>query len=139
MLYKFFVIIIISILSLQNCASIFSKRKFNISVNTNVPADVQLMHDVNTVLDTFTAPGDFEIDYRYLTRNQLLSSNPFLWITREGYQPHQVYIERTLNPITLWNILLFVATPFFLVDIFTGAIWKPQQNKYFIELQPDQL
>jgi len=116
-----------------NCATIFEKKEFKIAIETNVSgARVEYKYTHDTLINSFLTPGYITVNFRDFKLNQ---SDPYIDILSSGYETEQVFIRKTFSRKALLNFLLIFSTPFFLIDILSGAIWKPEKDKYFIELK----
>ena len=116
-----------------NCATIFSKREYRVAVDSNVQgATVEYKYNARTSIKTFQTPGTFSINFREFKFNQ---NDPFIDVSSPGYQTQRIFIQRSFSYYILLNYFLIISSPFMVIDILSGAIWKPLKKQHYIHLK----
>ncbi|MDX1959772.1 MAG: hypothetical protein SFU98_14450 [Leptospiraceae bacterium] len=120
-----------------NCATIFSKRIYTIKVES-IPqgANLTVYKKDRIFKNEQVTPAEFQVDFG--NDMEMLDGQLTLRLTKEGYKKKEVKFYKTVNTTTFWNALLL---PFWfigvLIDAGTGAIWKPEQDYYNVELEKE--
>ena len=112
------------------CATVFSDSTYTIRVESDPPdAEYVLLAPAGAVAisPAGRTPGDLTIDY-----GSMGTSDPRIQVRKEGYVTETAPVRRTLDYVTLVNILFW---PLFLVDVISGSFWKPEQGYYRFQLQ----
>lgn len=110
----------------SGCAYILSTDSQDISISTN-PAGAQVVITTTGGIEVFsgTTPAQAHLKRK---------NKYFVDVTLEGHESKRIHLEQSLNPKTLWNILLG-GIPGLIVDGISGAIWKLEPETIMITLQ----
>ncbi|HEY2827091.1 MAG TPA: hypothetical protein VGJ04_05770 [Pirellulales bacterium] len=115
------------------CATVASGLRSKVTFNTNPPDAHVVIHDSNgQEVASVQTPAQVKLD-RSVSMTK--AAHYTATIEAPGYQPQQVDINYTLNPWTFGNILLG-GIPGLIADDASGAIWKPEQDKISVNLNP---
>ena len=113
--------LLITVLALTSCATIFNGRKSKINLSSNVNTPVDLVVDgkphYNVVL-----PKKVKV------KNGFKSSK--ITGTAQGYEKAELNIEKKFNATSILNLANPVAWG---IDAATGAIMKPESKYYYLE------
>lgn len=120
--------LVLLVLLLAACATIFTSSSQNISVDSN-PKGATIIVNTTGGIQVFegTTPASVHLDRK----------NKYVVIVNlEGYREERIQIGQTLNPITIVNLLFW---PGFIVDLVTGAVWNLDPDQLFVTLQTASL
>lgn len=114
---------IMAIIAVSSCATVFNGTKAKILLtNDNVTEPVNITAD-NKQYNNVTLPYRVKVKRGY--------KNSEVKITSNGYEPFTMSIDKVFNGTYIANILF---PPGFIIDAATGAIMKPEQKTYFVNL-----
>jgi len=118
--------IVLAALLLGGCAYILSTDSQDISVST-YPPGAQVIITTTGGIEVFsgTTPAQVHLKRKY---------KYFVDVTLEGHKSKRIYLEQSLNPKTLWNLLIG-GIPGWIIDGVSGAIWKLEPETITITLQ----
>lgn len=103
------------ILSLMNCATMFSTSEYNYSIKSNVNADV-------TVISSGQPMSNLKTPFSLYVK---MNKATILRFNAEGYEEKFYVLERDFNFWFWWNF--FIGGPLgLIVDYNTGAMYKPK-------------
>ena len=110
----------------SGCAYILSTDSQDMSIST-YPPGAQVIITTTGGIEVFsgTTPAQAHLKRK---------NKYFVDVTLEGHESKRIYLEQSLNPKTLWNILIG-GIPGFIVDGISGAIWKLEPETIMITLQ----
>lgn len=118
--------IILVALLLSGCAYLLSTDSQDISISTN-PAGAQVIITTTGGIEVFS--GTTPAQAHLKRKNKYLVD-----VTLEGHEPKRIYLEQSLNPKTLWNLLIG-GIPGWIIDFASGAIWMLEPETIMITLQ----
>ncbi len=122
------------VINLQ-CATIFSDSKYDIQIKSTPPGATVLEQRGSNEIERMTTPGTYELDYGGSASANSNNRSHTLIVRKEGYNDGRIVIQRELDKIALIGVLYPVAV---LIDWGTGSIWKPEQDEFSVELDPEQ-
>lgn len=118
-------VLLLTVLAVSSCATIFS----------GVKAKVWLANDlVNEPVDIIADNrqyNDVMLPYRVKVKRGYRESN--ITITSNSYEPYHMGVDKVFNGTYIANILCPIG---FLIDAATGAMMKPEQKRYYVDLVP---
>jgi len=121
------IIILLCVFTCNACATIFNGSRAKIVVeNNNVKEAVNLTVDDKRYYETFL-PAEVRVKRGF--KASVITAQA------EGYETSTVVVRKTFNPISLGNIIIG-GIPGFGVDAATGALMKPEYNRYFLDMKP---
>lgn len=103
---------------LSSCATIFTGTRDNITVNSDVPAQVRV--DGNPVGST------------PVTINAKRGNTPVITVEKEGYETVTIKPEKHFNAVAILNLFNVV---FWGIDFATGAAFRFDQKYYMVEMR----
>lgn len=116
------------------CASIVSRSKYDVTINS-VPTQA-----VVRVLDrkgVEVAAGQTPVTLRLKAGNGFFRSARYtLVFSKEGYEDKHMPLETNLDPWYLGNLLFGGVIGFLIVDPATGAMWKIEDSMISVSLAP---
>jgi hypothetical protein len=114
-----------------SCATLVSSSEYEIRVESPTPgATVSAYYRKNSgAFHTGPAPAAFTLDFGQLT---LAENAAYLEVAAPGYITRKLALLKTIDWWIAGNIWFW---PLGLVDVGTGAMWKPQQTDFVIELE----
>lgn len=124
-------IIILSLLSLSGCATIFSGSSQTIHMKAIDSSTGETLENTSCVAkeaNGATSSLDMKADTITVTRGQGALN---IICTKPGYQQSNTMVGQSFNPVTLVNILVW---PGFFVDFGTGAMHK-YPSHYVINME----
>lgn len=124
---KFFlmhVMIIVMILALSSCATIFTGSKKRIMIDSNV-AEAQSVTIDGKKYKNVTFP--FQVKVKRGFHETLVTSQA------EGYEPSSLSIDKSFNAVSVLNLLSLLGWG---IDAATGAMMRPEYKNYELEFKP---
>ena len=118
--------IVLVALLLSGCAYLLSTDSQDISISTN-PAGAKVIITTTGGIEVFsgTTPAQAHLKRK---------NKYFVDVTLEGHESKRIYLEQSLNPKTLWNLLIG-GIPGWIIDGVSGAIWQLEPETIMITLQ----
>ena len=112
----------------SGCATIFGGRKNHFAVQEGTPPSAEVWLDGQKLGN---APLDMKLDKR------LIQDGSVVEIKKEGYETKSVVINRKIHP---WYVLADIVSGgiWFGIDLGTGNLYRPVNNKISYELEPEQ-
>lgn len=121
-------------LFLPSCATILSRSKYDISINSEPSnAYVQICDRRGAVV----ARGVTPFTTRLKAGDGFFKRASYsLQFSKEGYEDVQYALTASLDPQYFWNLISWSAWGMLLVDPATGAMWKFDGDAYTVPLTP---
>ncbi len=110
-------------LTLGSCATIFTGSKAKVIFDSNVQR-----------ADVFELEGKrhSNVTFPYQTKVKRGFNESLLKVEAQGYEPFSLIIDKTFNAVSVLNLLSLLGWG---IDAATGAMMKPEQKNYFLDLQ----
>lgn len=121
---KKLLLIALCALAFTSCASIISGSKKRVMFDSNVTSE-------GTVIVDGRRYKEVSFPCKVSVKRGLEES--VVRFNFEGYEGQTLYIDKSFNPVAVLNLTNIVG---WLVDIATGAITRPEQEIYWVELAP---
>lgn len=112
--------------STTSCASIFCGSKAKVTFDCNVKEDVALTIDGRKYHD---------VAFPFTTKVKRGFDETIVKAEANSYKPEIVVIDKKFNPVSIINLCDVLGWG---IDAATGAITKPENNYYQIELKKEE-
>ena len=109
--------------SATSCASIFCGSKAKVTFDCNVKNDVTL---------TIDGIKYYNVEFPFTTKIKRGFEDTIVRAESESYKPETLVIDKTFNPVSIINLCDVLGWG---IDAATGAITKPANSYYQIELK----
>ena len=109
--------------STTSCASIFCGSKAKVTFDCNVKNDVTL---------TIDGIKYYNVEFPFTTKIKRGFEDTIVRAESESYKPETLVIDKTFNPVSIINLCDVLGWG---IDAATGAITKPANSYYQIELK----
>lgn len=109
-----------------SCASIFCGTKAKVTFDCNVKENVNLLID---------GVKHYEVSFPFTTKVKRGYDDTVVKAEAEAYHSETIVIDKKFNPISIINLGNVLGWG---IDAATGAITKPADNYYFIELKKQE-
>lgn len=121
--YKKVVCSLLVLFLLFGCASIVSKRHYNVSITSSPNlARVEVRDETGNTIHEGTTPTSVTLGTK---RGYFKGKNYIVKFYLEGYQPYEVAIKRSLDGWYVFGNFVFGGLiGWLIVDPLTGAMWK---------------
>lgn len=122
------VIMIVAILLMSSCSTIFSGRKAKITINGSIPSNerVSIQTDAKSYSNVYL-PAVVKVKRK--------SKPSTVVVMSEGYNYSDVMVGKKINPI-FWSNILLGGLIGMGVDAGTGAMFKPNLKNYTVRMTP---
>lgn len=119
------------LVAMTSCGTILSGKKAKVTVNGSAPYSnerVSIQTDVKSYFNVYL-PAVVKVKRK--------SKPSIIKITSDNYDYSDIVVDKKINPAFWWNILLggFIGMG---VDAGTGAMYKPNQKYYTVQMAPKQ-
>jgi hypothetical protein len=118
-------------LASASCATLVSSSEYQMRVESQTPgATVRAFYRQNApAFYEASAPAAFTFDFGKMS---FAENAAFMEISAPGYATQKIALLKDIDWWVVGNIWFW---PIGLVDLSTGAMWKPQQTEYLIKLE----
>lgn len=106
-----------------SCASIFCGTKAKVTFDCNVKSGVNL---------TIDGIKHHNVEFPFTTKVKRGFDDTIVKAEAENYKPETLVIDKTFNPVSIINLCDVLG---WAIDAATGAITKPANNYYQIEMK----
>ncbi len=110
----------------SGCAYMLSTDSQDISIST-YPIGAKVIITTTGGIEVFS--GTTPAQAHLKRKNEYIVD-----VTLEGHESKRIYLEHSLNPKTLWNLIIG-GIPGWIIDGVSGAIWKLEPETITITLQ----
>lgn len=125
------VLLFVTVLSLNACATLVSTSEYTLQVDS-APAGATVRAYYRQNAPAFhegAAPTAFQMDFGSMS---VAENDAYFEVSLRGYATRKIFIRKTIDWWVLGNIWFW---PIGLVDLGTGAMWKPEQQFYQVQLE----
>ena len=119
---------LLCLVGMTSCATLFSGSKANITVDNNRP----VTESVTLTVDEKTY---YNVDFPAKIRIKRGFKPTHITAKANGYTDGSATVNKKFNGTSLWNIVLG-GVPGYAIDAATGAMMKPTENHYMLNMQP---
>ena len=121
-------------LLLTSCATIMSRSKYDISINTEPQnATVHVFDKRGNIVTSGVTP----MTVRLKAGDGFFKRASYsLRFYKDGYEEVQYSLTTSIDPNYFWNLFSWSALGLFLVDPMTGAMWQFSGDSYSVPLTP---
>ncbi len=109
-----------------SCASIFCGTKAKVTFDCNVKDGVSLLID---------GKKHYDVSFPFIIKIKRGFDDTVVKAEAETYYPETLLIDKKFNPISILNLCDVLGWG---IDAATGAITKPAENYYFIEMKKQE-
>ncbi|MGM9819036.1 MAG: hypothetical protein ACI30B_08685 [Paludibacteraceae bacterium] len=109
-----------------SCASIFCGTKAKVTFDCNVKDGVSLLID---------GKKHYDVSFPFTIKIKRGFDDTVVKAEAETYYPETLLIDKKFNPISILNLCDVLGWG---IDAATGAITKPAENYYFIEMKKQE-
>lgn len=121
-----FALLGVIVFSTTSCASIFCGTKAKVTFDCNVKEGVSLLID---------GVKHYDVSFPFTTKIKRGFDDSVVKAEAESYFPETLVIDKKFNPISIINLCDVLGWG---IDAATGAITKPANSHYFIEMKKQE-
>lgn len=119
-----FLVSIMSIMTLSSCSSIFCGSKAKVTLESNIQEEATL---------TIDGQKYHNVTFPYTTKIRRGFDETVVKVEAPSYQTETLVINKNFNAVSVINLFDVLGWG---IDAATGAITKPEQKWYQIEMKP---
>ncbi len=119
-----FLVSIMSIMTLSSCSSIFCGSKAKVTLESNIQEEATL---------TIDGQKYHNVTFPYTTKIRRGFDETVVKVEAPSYQTETLVINKNFNAVSVINLIDVLGWG---IDAATGAITKPEQKWYQIEMKP---
>lgn len=122
--FTVFLVSIMSIMTLSSCSSIFCGSKAKVTLESNIQEEATL---------TIDGQKYHNVTFPYTTKIRRGFDETVVKVEAPSYQTETLVINKNFNAVSVINLIDVLGWG---IDAATGAITKPEQKWYQIEMKP---